>query len=112
MFFIKTAFWLGLVIALIPINSSDLPSGERAVSTIETVGLAKSVVSDVASFCERNAETCKTGSLLISQMGAKAREGAKVAYTWLDKRYGPENNLAEHSDRERVDPVETGSLAK
>lgn len=112
MFFIKTAFWLGLVIALIPINSSDLPSGERAVSTLETVGLAKSVVSDVASFCQRNEETCETGSLLISQMGAKAREGAKVAYTWLDKRYGPESNLAGDNKSKPVDPVETGSLAQ
>ena len=94
MFFIKTAFWLGLVIALIPIGSDDLPTGERAVSTVETVGLAKSVVSDVASFCERNKETCETGSLLISQMGAKAREGARVAYSWLDERYGPQTQLA------------------
>jgi hypothetical protein len=114
MFIIRAAFWLGLVIALIPVNSVDLPQGERAVSTLETIGLAKSVVGDVASFCNRNEQTCDTGSLLISQMGAKAREAAKIAYTWLDGRYGPDNTMTAEgtvTGRAAVDPVETGSLA-
>jgi len=109
MFFVRTAFWLGLVIALIPVRADDLPEGERPVSTLETVGLAKSVVGDVATFCNRNEQTCDTGSLLISQMGLKAREGARIAYVWLDEQFGAESADAA-SDDAALDPVETGSL--
>jgi hypothetical protein len=106
MFFIRAGFWLALVIALIPVNPADLEPGQRSISTLETVGLAKSVANDITGFCIRNEETCATGSVLISQMGAKAREGARLAYTWLDERYGKENQPADS-----IDNVATGSLA-
>jgi len=105
MFLIRACFWLALVIAFIPANPADMEPGQRSVSTMETVGLAQSVASDIGSFCQRNSETCETGGILISQMGKKAREGARIAYTWLDERYGKEEN-------EVVDGVATGSLTK
>lgn len=113
MFFVKAAFWLTLVVAFIPVRSADLPEGERAVSTAETVTFARSVVDDVMTFCKRNEETCETGSLLISQMGAKAREGARITYAWLDKRYGKQALTAEseaEAGETGVDGIETGSL--
>ncbi len=109
MFFVKAAFWLALVIAFIPVSSEDLPVGDRAVSTVETVSLAKSVIDDVMTFCERNEQTCETGSVLASQMGAKAREGARIAYTWLDERYKPEGSAVVETEG-KLDTVKTGSL--
>ena len=103
MFLIRAGFWLALVIALSPANPADMEPGQRSISTMETVGLAQTVASDIGSFCTRNSETCETGSVLISQMGQKAREGARIAYTWLDERYGNEKSG-------EVDTVATGSL--
>lgn len=125
MFFIfRTAFWLALVIALIPVRQSDLGDGQRAVSAVEVLGLAGSVASDVVSFCDRNGETCETSRMLFSQMGTKAREGARIAYSWLDDRFGPEQTLPNHSTvsgeeglesegvSTKIDRVETGAISK
>jgi hypothetical protein len=105
MFLIRAAFWLTLVVAFIPVKNTDLGEGQRSVSTMETVNLAQSVVSDIGSFCSRNAQTCETGGELLSQMGLKAREGAKLAYTWLDKHVGDDNKA------NAIDPVSTSSVA-
>lgn len=117
MFFIRAVFWLSVVVAFIPVNPSDLNEDQRAVSALETVGLAQSVVEDVAAFCTRNQGTCETGGQLFSQMGIKAREGARIAYGWLDKRYGPDaqtnaqaNAQAADQGNESTDPVETGAV--
>ena len=79
MFLIRAAFWLTLVIAFIPVKSADLGEGQRAVSTMETVSLAQSVVSDIGSFCSRNTQTCETGGVLLSQMGLKARRPIRAS---------------------------------
>ena len=113
MFFIRAVFWLSLVVAFIPVNPSDLGGDQKPVSPLETVGLAQSVVEDVAAFCTRNQGTCETGGQLFSQMGIKAREGARIAYTWLDKRYGPQTQTADNKDAgdgKATDPVETGAV--
>ena len=59
MFLIKTAFWLTLVIALIPVDQSQLGEKQPDISAMQTVGLAQNVVNDFSKFCERNAETCE-----------------------------------------------------
>jgi hypothetical protein len=104
MFIIRAAFWLTLVVAFVPVRDADLGEGQRAVSTMETVNLAQSVVTDVSSFCARNQQTCETGGVLFSQMGLKAREGAKLAYQWLDKQVG------EKGEKASVDQTTTSSL--
>jgi hypothetical protein len=106
MFLIRTAFWLTIVVALIPVQQSDLGEGERSISTFETVALAQSVASDLGSFCQRNQQTCNTGAILMSQMGAKAREGARIAYTWLDERYGSTDRQSEAV----TDTIKTSSI--
>lgn len=107
MFLIRAAFWLALVIAIIPVRQADLEDGQSPVTTMETVGLAQSVADDISSFCDRNEETCTTGKVLISQMGAKAREGARIVYTWLDDRYGNPNGVDSKSDQ-----ISTGSIGQ
>lgn len=116
MFFIRAAFWLALVVAFIPVRETDLAEGQKPVSTAETVGLAQTVVTDIGSFCVRNPSTCETGGTLLSQMGLKAREGARLAYTWLDKRYGNTNTHLAGSNAvnglqsgQQVDPVTTSA---
>jgi len=107
MFLLRAAFWLALVVAFIPVREADLGEGQRAISTMETVNLAQSVVADISTFCSRNAQTCETGGILLSQMGLKAREGAKLAYTWLDQHVGKEQMAG---DTRVVDPIETSSV--
>ena len=78
-FLIRTAFWLSIVIALIPVNPADLRPDQRPVSTLETISIARTIVADAAGFCERNPMSCQTGRELFSQFGAKARNGWDLA---------------------------------
>ena len=100
MFLVRIAFWLTLVIAFIPVNAEDLRDGQRAVSTGETLLAAQALVADLAGFCERNPATCGTGRELFSQLGAKAKTGARYLY-----RYMEDGELA------NADAISTGSIA-
>lgn len=108
MFFVKTAFWLTLVIAFIPVDQNQLGDKQPNISAMQTVGLAQSVIDDFSNFCKRNAQACETGGLIISQMGLKAREGARIVYTYLDENYDKDTATAENPT---TDKVQTGSVS-
>ncbi len=105
MFLIRAAFWLTLVVAFIPVNAEDLKQGQRVVSTGETILAAQAVLADLSGFCERNAQTCGTGQELFSQLGAKATNGARYVYLFLEE-HTQDGELA--SD----ESIKTGSVSK
>ena len=88
MFLIRTAFWLSLVILLIPTGESDSVmsgTGDSAsnVSAFEAISAAQTTVSDLAGFCGRNPETCETGSAAFKLFGKKAAHGAQMVYEYI-----------------------------
>jgi Family of unknown function (DUF5330) len=103
MFLIRAVFWLTLVVAFIPVNPEDLKDGQRTVSTGETLVAAQALLSDLSSFCERNAEACGTGKELFSQLGAKAATGARHLIRYLEDNAG--------EDAAAPDEVSTGTVA-
>lgn len=85
-FLLKVAFWLSLVILLIPADESEtskLADG-RSLSIIEAYGLAQAAYDDAKGFCGRNPEACATGTVAAATFGAKARTGARWVYSWFD----------------------------
>ena len=109
MFFIKAAFWLSLVVAFIPVDPAYLAPDQRNVTPMETVGVAQSLVKDLSGFCQRNSQACETGGVIISQMGLKAREGARIVYTYLDDN--AVSDFAKNASLQK-DNVQVGSIAK
>ena len=88
MFLIRTAFWLSLVILLIPTGTADHEDTATAGSDLsaqEAVMAARHTVADLAGFCDRNPETCETGSAAIKAFGQKAQNGAKLLYEYLSE---------------------------
>lgn len=85
-FLLRAAFWLSLVVLLIPADPAETPAkaSGRSVSTFEAIGAAQSTLHDVGSFCERNPATCDTGRVALEGFGAKARTGARWVYDTLD----------------------------
>lgn len=85
-FLIRVAFWLSLVILLIPADAA--PEGTtttgRQVSTFEAVGAAASTYQDLKGFCGRNPEACDTGRAALDTFSAKARTGLRWVYRQLD----------------------------
>jgi Family of unknown function (DUF5330) len=70
MFFIRVAFWLGLVVLL-------LPTDERQQARV--YGTAVSTVERVVTFCDRNAQACAAGAEVWATFVKKAEFGARMA---------------------------------
>lgn len=92
MFLIRTAFWLSLVIMLIPVDSSQ-PTGSEAadaapVGAGEAADAAEATLSDVGGFCTRNPGACDVGARIGTTFMLKARAGARMVYEFIDAKLG------------------------
>lgn len=79
-FLIRSAFWLSLVLLLIPFGGN----GEETVGPVEAFVAARGAVQDMAGMCERRPEVCQTGRSALNTIGIRAREGARLAYTMIE----------------------------
>ncbi len=92
MFILRTAFWLSLVIVLLPAGGEEGNSTANVVGATEAISVAQSTVGDLSQFCARNPETCVTGNQVVSSFGQKARYGAEIVYKYLDEKFGAQEN--------------------
>jgi hypothetical protein len=95
MFLIRTAFWLAVVIMLIPVDEDAAGRAEAAappIGAFEAVGAAQATLSDVGGFCARNPDVCSVGGRVATTFALKARTGAEMVSSFLDER------LAETAD--------------
>jgi hypothetical protein len=76
-FLLRAAFWLSLVILLLP---ADTDSGDQAprVTALETLSAAQAAVSDISQFCDRNPDVCVTGGNAFQVFSEKVRYGVKL----------------------------------
>lgn len=94
-FLLRTAFWLSIVLALLPTGSSQPKSKEASIGAIEAVSAAGAAMSDMSQFCGRQPEACVVGAQAASAFGQRAQAGAKMVYEFLS---------------EKMVPAETGSV--
>lgn len=71
MFLIRTAFWLGLVVLLLPTDPQQ--QARLYSSTVETV-------HRMATFCDRNDQVCKQANVYWDVFKTKLEFGARMAY--------------------------------
>jgi hypothetical protein len=86
-FLLRMAFWLTLVLALLPSGGSQ-PTPKINVSAIDAMSAAKATVGDMGSFCERQPEACTVGSQAAVAIGQRAEAGAKMLYEYVTERFG------------------------
>jgi hypothetical protein len=89
-FLIRTAFWFALVLALLPIFSSESTSrleGKPQVQVSEAVNAAAGVYQYATSLCVEKPDVCVKGGQTLTALGYRASEGARVAYEFLDNRF-------------------------
>ncbi len=91
MFLLRTAFWLSLVIMFLPAGSNEDGTDVNSISAYEAYFAAQTAIGDFSKFCERNINTCQTGTVAISAFGKKARYGAHKIYEYLDVQFGNTN---------------------
>jgi hypothetical protein len=78
-FLIRAAFWLSIVIVLLPTpESAKVP--ESGIGAAQAVTAASATVSDMSQFCTRQPEACQVGSQALTYFGHKAQASAKWVY--------------------------------
>jgi hypothetical protein len=77
LFLIRTAFWLMIIVLLLPTDAQ-----QRS----EVYGTAQATVNDVATFCDRNPETCAKGKDAFSVFVQKAQFGARMLMDLINNR--------------------------
>lgn len=87
MFLIRTAFWLSIVILLLPSeqvteDTDGQQSGNR-ISASEVFAAARATISDVSSICERSPDVCEAGRAAAETFGNKARYGAQLLMDYV-----------------------------
>ncbi|HZP20061.1 MAG TPA: DUF5330 domain-containing protein [Bauldia sp.] len=84
-FLIRAAFWLCVVILLIP---ADPKSGAEAprVTLVQAFLAAQATVSDISGFCGRNPDVCATGGAAIDLLAEKAESGVRMLNRYFDQK--------------------------
>lgn len=92
MVILRTAFWLAVIIMLLPIGGETYSDGaklrpEAQVSTGEVVDAALSTARDVTGLCARQPEVCSIGAEIWQTFERKAVYAAGMVYGWLSEAY-------------------------
>ncbi len=111
-FLFRTVFWLGIVVLLIP---GDPNSGTDAprVSAMQALVATRSAIADFSTFCDRNPQTCATGSTAVQVFVSKVRYGAELLSGYLNhtQTAGDHGTLKTEDMRPawRGEPAKSGS---
>src|SRR5439155_11829235 len=86
-FLLRMAFWLGLVLVLLPREKTPESDKLPQFGASEAVSAASAAVSDVSQFCKRQPAACEVGGQAATVIGQRAQDGARKIYKiMIDKR--------------------------
>jgi len=77
-FFLRSIFWLGLVVLLLP-PASDGKTPAPRVSLFETIAASRTLISDLGEICSRNETACAISRETIALVAGKISTGAGIA---------------------------------
>ena len=92
-FLLRMAFWLGLVLVLLPTDKSS-KDAEKAVPQVaasDAILAATAAVSDMSQFCTRQPNACAVGGQAATVIGHRAQEGAKKLYNIITEKRAPDH---------------------
>jgi Family of unknown function (DUF5330) len=111
-FLLRMAFWLGLVLILLPSGSSERAAPASQVNASQAISAASATVGDLRQFCTRQPDACTVGSHVATELGYKAQAGAKMIYDFLTEALASREASKESTkDSAPQSPKVTGSLA-
>lgn len=84
-FIIRSAFWLSLVLLLVPFGGTGM-NDEDTVGPLEAFIAARGAIGDISGMCERKPEVCEIGKSAIHTIGVRAREGARMAMAAIEEK--------------------------
>jgi hypothetical protein len=93
-FLLRMAFWLGLVLVLLPRDRTPEADKLPQVSVGDAVQAATAAVSDMSQFCTRQPQACEVGGQAATVIGVRAEQGARKIYRSItDKKADEDKKL-------------------
>jgi Family of unknown function (DUF5330) len=106
-FLLRMAFWLGLVLVLLPREKTPESEKLPQISVSDAVTAASAAVSDMGQFCKRQPQACQVGGEAATVIGARAQEGARKIYQSITDKT---EKTDKKSDADKKAPDHTGSI--
>jgi Family of unknown function (DUF5330) len=101
-FLLRMAFWLGLVLVLLPRDKTPESDKLPQIGASEAVSAATAAVSDMGQFCKRQPAACEVGGQAATVIGQRAKDGAQKLYKIITDKKAPETD--------KKAPDHTGSI--
>jgi hypothetical protein len=85
-FLLRMAFWLGLVLVLLPRDKTPDSDKLPQINAQEAVQAATAAVSDMTQFCKRQPQACDVGGQAATVIGHRAADGARKVYQIITEK--------------------------
>lgn len=82
-FLLRVAFWLSIVLVLLPSADYRSKTSAPTIGAADAVSAATAAVSDMTAFCERQPEACEVGGQAAVAFGQRAQAGARFLFDLL-----------------------------
>jgi hypothetical protein len=90
-FLLRMAFWLGLVLVLLPREKTHESDKMPQIGASEAVSAATAAVSDMGQFCKRQPAACEVGGQAATVIGQRAQDGARKLYQIITDKKAPDH---------------------
>ena len=107
-FLLRLAFWLGLVLVLLPRDKTPESQKLPQISAQEAVQAATAAMSDMSQFCKRQPSACEVGGQAATVIGVRAQDGARKVYQSITDKKPTE--AAKDNVKDKKVPDHTGSI--
>jgi Family of unknown function (DUF5330) len=84
-FLLRMAFWLGLVLVLLPREKTAESDKAPQIGASEAISAATAAASDMGQFCKRQPTACEVGGQAATAIGQRAQDGARQLYKIITK---------------------------
>jgi hypothetical protein len=109
-FLLRMAFWLGLVLVLLPRDRTPESDKLPQLGASQAVSAATAAVSDMSQFCKRQPAACEVGGQAAVVIGHRAQDGARKLYQIItDKRSSDHTGSIGGVENGDVSPDSTAS---
>jgi hypothetical protein len=90
-FLLRMAFWLGLVLVLLPREKTPESEKMPQLGASQAVSAATAAVSDMGQFCRRQPAACEVGGQAATVIGQRAQQGARKLYQIITDKRPPDH---------------------
>ena len=96
-FLLRLAFWIGLVLVLLPRDNTPESDKAPQLKASEAVSAAGAAVADVSRFCKRQPAACDVGGQAATMIGQRAQAGARKLYQIITDKKSPDHTGSIHA---------------